>query len=226
MRKILALTAFMAAVAAGARADLLEVSGFGGYTSVGMKDVNNFINNRPAGTTTTDISNGYVAGLDVRTGALIPVPFLEIGLRGEYVGANTGEVKDSIIDIKDSPSMMDGMLGLSFGMDIPATGLGLGLGIYGGYGEGAIQHSRTMTILGSSATTTDYYSGGAFIGEAEARVKYKLISILNIYAFGGWRMANLGTFEDSAKNKFGAANNNHSVDFSGATGGLGINLDF
>jgi len=45
MSKFLALTALLCLCAAGARADLLEVSGFGGYTTVGMKDVNTTLSN-------------------------------------------------------------------------------------------------------------------------------------------------------------------------------------
>lgn len=227
MRRILFLTLLLAAGAVGARADMLEISGFGGYTSLGMKDVNNTIASPLPGvkqTTTTEIKDGYVVGLDIRTGLLIPIPFLSVGLRGEYIAGNEGQSEGTLLtepyDIKYSPSMGDAMLGLSFGVDIPGTGLGLGLSAYGGYGEGVIQESSSAAGI----VAPDLYSGGGFVGEAEARLKYKIYAFLNIYAFGGMRWANLGTFENPANAKFGGSG--VTVDFSGATGGGGIDLDF
>lgn len=235
MFKIPVLTLLFALSAVAAHADLLEVSGFGGYTSLDMGEVNKSLATaKAAGTKVTDIDNGYVVGLDVRTGSLIPVPFLEIGLKGEYIGAaNPGEASGSVgghaYSIKDQASMVDAMLGLDFGIGIPATPLSFGLSAYGGYGEGMVQKSFTT----EGETATDLYNGGAFVGEGEARLTYKVVSVLNIYAFGGMRFADLGTFADPAKRKFdptapvgieGTAD--PSVDFSGLTGGLGLNLDF
>lgn len=226
MRKILVLSF---ALAAGvAHADMLEVSGFGGYTTVGMKDFNSAIG-KPSPlmneTSTTDISNGYVVGLEVRTGVLIPIPFVSVGLRGEYIGANEGQSEGTLLgqsyDIKYTPSMEDAMLGLSLAVDIPGTGLGLAVGAYGGYGEGEILVSSSGN---NNVTVPDAYVGGSFVGEAEARLKYKIYAVLNIYAFGGMRWANLGTFSNAASAKLGGSN--ASVDFSGATAGGGINLDF
>lgn len=229
------LAVILAAAAAAAHADLLEFSGFGGYTTVGMKQVNAMLaepKTQPGinQSTTTDISNGYVVGVDLRTGALIPIPLLELGLRAEYVGAKTGEAAGTWLgqpyDIKENPSMVDAMLGLSFGVDIFNTGLNFGLSAYGGYGEGLIQQSSTL----SGFSAPDLYDGGAFVGEAEARLRYKLYSVLGLYAFGGMRFADLGTFEDPAKDKFGAGFPGESaspeVDFTGITAGLGLNLDF
>jgi len=235
MVKRVFLAALLAAGAASAHADLLELSGFGGYTTVGMKQVNAMLaapKTQPGvdQSTTTDISNGYVVGLDLRTGALIPIPFLDLGLRAEYVGTNPGEAKGTWVgqpyDIKENASMADAMLGLSLGFDIFGTGLNFGLSAYGGYGEGLIQQSATAYGF----TTPELYDGGAFVGEAEARLRYKLYSVLGLYAFGGMRFANLGTFEDPRKDKFGTGFPGESaspaVDFTGITAGLGLNLDF
>lgn len=233
MLKTWGIAAIMALSATVAHADLLEVSGFGGYTSVGMKQVNNMLN-YPKGATgvdqsTTDtLSNGYLAGLDIRSGALIPIPFMELGVRAEYIGVNTGEIGGTAAygaipyNVKIDPSMADAMLGLSFGTDIPGTGLGVGLGAYGGYGYGLMRVSSNSPIY-----APDLYNGEGFVGELEARVRYQLFSVVHLYAFGGWRWANLGTFSDSAGQKFGQGypGGTPSVDFSGMTGGLGINID-
>jgi hypothetical protein len=229
MRRILVLALVLAAGAVRAQADILDISGFGGYTSLGMKDVNNTISGPVTGvkqTTTTDISNGYVVGLDLRSGLLIPVPFMSVNLRGEYIGGNEGRSAGTFgplsvpYDIKYSPSMGDVMLGLSFAVDLPGTGLGLGLGVYGGYGEGALQ----VSTASGGIVAPDLYTGGGFVGEAEARLKYKIYAVLNVYAFGGMRWADLGSFENPASAKFGGSSVN--VDFSGATGGGGIDLEF
>jgi opacity protein-like surface antigen len=228
------LAVLLAALASLAHADLIEFSGFGGYTTVGMKQVNNAMTASPkelgavpgAG---TDISDGYLVGLDLRTGALIPIPCFELGLRAEYVGANPGEAKgtykDQAYDVTEDASMADVMLGLDFDIGLPA-GLNLGLSAWGGYGEGFIRQSATLA--GESAP--DLYYGGAPMGEAEAKLGYKLYSALGIYAFGGERFADLGVFEDPAKDKFGAVipggNGAPEVDFTGITAGLGLNLDF
>jgi len=233
MVKGLMLGALLVTASAAAHADLLEVSGFGGYTSLAMKQANSSLNdvkNKPGldQTKTTEFSNGYVVGLDVRSGALIPIPFFEVGLRGEYVGANPAEIQGTwtgqAYDVKENASMVDAMLGLDFGIGIPGTGLNLGLSAYGGYGEGAIEQSSTL----GSIAVSDPYSGGAFVGEAEAKVGYKIFSVLSLYGFGGMRFADLGIFEDPAKHKFNPSGSGGApeVDFSGYTGGLGLNLDF
>ena len=235
MLKNALLALILASAVSVAHADLLEFSGFGGYTTVGMKQVNALLadpKTQPGvnQTTTTDISNGYVVGIDLRTGALIPIPLLSLGLRVEYVGSNPGEVKGTWLgqpyDIKENASMADAMLGLSFGVDLFSTGLNFGLSAYGGYGEGVIQQS----LIASGFSPPDLYDGGAFVGEAEARLRCKLYSVLGLYAFGGMRFANLGTFEDPAKDKFGTGfpgeTASPEVDFTGITAGLGLNLDF
>ncbi|HTB22464.1 MAG TPA: hypothetical protein VK914_07140 [bacterium] len=236
MSKIPFVTLALALLAGLAHADALEISGFGGYTSLGMKQVNAMLAD-PKGqagydqTTTTDISNGYVVGLDVRSGLIIPIPFVELGLRGEYVGASgDGEAAGTSLGVPYKvtldPSMLDLMLGLTLGTSIPDSGLSISLSAYGGYGEGAIQQSASS----GSFTAPDIYSGGGFVGELEARLGIKLISALSLYGFGGMRFANLGVFSDPNKDKFGAGFPGESgppqVDFSGVTGGLGLNLAF
>jgi hypothetical protein len=232
MFKIPVLTLFLAVAAVAAHADLLELSGFGGYTSLDMGEVNNSLGTAKAsGASVTDINHGYLVGLDLRTGALIPVPFLSLGLKAEYIGAaNPGGVSGTMdgepYSIKNDASMLDAMLGLDFSIGIPATPLSFGLSAYGGYGEGLMQQSFASDGVGY----TDLYYGGAFVGEGEARLTYKVVSVLNIYAFGGMRFANLGTFANP-KQKFDPTfpvgeTDDPDVDFTGFTGGLGLNLDF
>lgn len=235
MYKKMALFAVLAAVSVVAHADLLEVSGFGGYTTVGMKQVNTMLASPKSvpgvdQTKTTDISDGFVTGLDVRSGALIPLPFFEVGAKAEYVGANPGEAAGTFsgqsYNIQENASMLAAMLGLDFNIGIPITGLNFGLSAYGGYGEGMVQQSSQVSA--AVPVVPDYYHGGGFVGELEARLGYKLFSVVSLYAFGGMRFANLGTFADAAGQKFNFGINHAaapSVDFTGLTGGLGLNID-
>jgi hypothetical protein len=236
MSKIPFLTLALALAAGLAHADLMEVSAFGAFTSLGMKQVNAMLADpkSQAGydqTTTTDISQGYMVGLDMRTGAIIPIPFLELGLKGEYIGANNdgvaaGNYLGTPYKVTEDPSMADLMLGLDCSVGIPATPLNIGVSAYGGYGEGAIQQS----VSSGSFSAPDYYAGGAFVGELEARLGLKLFSTLSLYAFGGMRFADLGEFKDPRGDKLGAGfpgyQGSPQVDFSGTTEGLGLNFDF
>ncbi len=223
----------LASLAASARADLLELSGFGGYTSLAMGQLNGALaaNRDRAGvdqTTTKSVSQGYLAGLDLRTGALIPLPFFEVGLKAEYIGADQpGEAAGTLLgkrfDAKDDPSMVAGMAGLDFHIGIPATPLKVGVSAYGGYGEGLMSQSYS---LAGSPTLDNYSNGGGFVGELEGRLDWKLVSVLSLYAFGGYRFAqpfglSAGPVRFAAVPGGGAV----KVDFSGATAGAGLNID-
>ncbi|MGH7441984.1 MAG: hypothetical protein ACREKE_04840, partial [bacterium] len=232
--KTLALAALLVSGAAAAHADLLEVSGFGGFSTLDMTQVNNSLTDfktTPGVTETKDkgISQGFLVGLNVKTGSLIPLPFFEVGFKGEYIGADApGEIagmeSGQPYDIKETPSLTAGMIGLDFHIGIPATPLKVGLSVYGGYGEGLVQESMTVA---SAPTVTDLYDGGGFVGEAEARVDCHLYSVLSLYVFGGYRIASFGTFADGANQKFSLSGSSApDLNFSGTTGGGGLNFDF
>jgi hypothetical protein len=208
MKKIILSTALLA-LAGAAHADLIKVAVNGGYTTVTMAEANASIDKAKAsGATVTGLNSGwFVAG----EAGISLMPFLEIGPRVEYLKTNTGDITTPSGKTTFDGNLTSYMLGVNTGMDLPLTGLGFNAGVYGGYGMAAI--NSNVAAAGST--------GGAFVGEIQAKLKYSIFPLVSIDLLGGLRFANMGKMKDSA-----GKDTTDGADFSGLNAGGGLTVGF
>ncbi len=215
MKKQIVLAGLLALTAA-AHADLIKVAVNGGYSTVTMADWNDAIDKFKAstpGSTTTPYGGGWFIGAEAGLGLM---PFLELGPRLEYLQASDASVSGSGFKTTLSSTLTSGMLGVSTGMDLPLTGLGFNAGLYGGYGYAVTKNSNVSggTTAGSQST------GGGFVGELQAKLKYSILPLVSIDLLGGIRMANMGKLKD------GSIEDKYVSDFSGFNAGGGLSIGF
>jgi hypothetical protein len=219
------LIGLLALSASVAHADLLEVSAFGGYSTMTMGKLNDLLDKQKASFATADKdvrpTAGYMAGVEVASGLLIPIPFTEVALRGELVGPNEAEFASGAFDQKIDSLLTDVMLGLSVSLTPPLSPLGFGVGAYGGYGYAVLKTTSTGTF-----PSADQYTGSGFVGELEAKLKYKLMPLLSLDLFGGMRFANIASVTDGNHTIQDSNKADVPVDFSGFDGGAGVTLSF
>jgi hypothetical protein len=190
-----------------------------------MKDVNSALDNMK----TSDLAAGYTVTKDGRLGSayflaaeagLGLLPFIEVGPRIEYLSASTAEYSaegpSSSYSVAVDGTLTSFMLGLTTGLDLPLTGLGIQAGAYAGHGY-AVARS-TYTSGGSSAG--QQYTGGGFVAELEAKLKYSILPLLSLDLLGGMRFAAVGVLSDGSKPTV------QSYDFSGINAGGGLTLGF
>jgi hypothetical protein len=226
MKKHLILAGILAAtVTSSAHADLITVAVNGGYSTVTMADVNDrgdkgkkSLEALGATAKYTPLSSGWFVAAEAGLGLL---PFLELGPRIEYLQTNQGEMSADFGGIKSSlladATLSSFMLGANVGVDLPLTGLGFSAGAFGGYGYAVVKNSFSV---GGTPAGGNLYSGGAFVGELQAKLKYSIIPLLSAHLMAGIRMANIGQLKD------GATTSTESFDFSGINAGGGISLGF
>ena len=231
------LLAGLLALGAAAHADLLRVRALGGITTFTLADVNAALDKSKAsyesfGMTekkNTRASTGYMAGLEVASGLLIPLPFVEIAARGEIAGATSEylyEGSGQFASNKSDLLLTNGLLGLVVGIDLPLTGLGLGLGAYGGYGY-LVDKSTSASQIGlSSSASGAQYTGSAFVSELEAKLKYSLIPMVALDIFGGMRFANFASISDGNNTLKNSKGENLAFDMSGFNAGVGLTVGF
>jgi opacity protein-like surface antigen len=225
MKKAL-LIAALAMTAGAAHADLLQVSAFGGYSTFNMSKLNSTLdaNKASAGDLTKDTrpTSGYMAGVEVGSGLLIPIPFTQVELRGELDGPGEAEQTDPNFDYKIDSLLTSVMLGLKVSLTPPLSPLGFGVGAYGGYGYAVLKTS----VTGNSQPSADQYTGSGFVGELEAKLSYKIIPLLSLDVFGGMRFANFASVTDGNQTLKDGNNADLPIDFSGVDGGAGLTLSF
>ena len=131
--KSMKIAAMVMALAAAKAQALVDINAFGGYTTVGMGDVNDLITHSaaPNGKATLMNSGYYVGG----QAGITTFPFLKIGPRIEFVQATQGKVayasgSSSFVDA----SLMSYELGLAFDTSLPLSGLSVEGGVWAGYG--------------------------------------------------------------------------------------------
>jgi hypothetical protein len=193
-------------LAGAASASLLDVNFAGGYTTVGMADLNAKM---PAGS--TKIDGGYYVGGDAGFSLM---PFIKIGPRVEYISASQGTMNGPLHQTTIQPTLTSAELGLSTDWSLPLTGLGISGGVWGGYGW----MKAELAAPGYSANL----SSGNFTGEALVRLKYNIFSPLSVELEGGYRMAKMTSLSIDK----GSALGYPDFDFSGMSLGAGLNLNF
>ena len=232
------LLAGLLGLGAAAHADMLRVRALGGLSTFTLADVNTALDQakvsyESAGMTEKTnkrANSGYVAGLEVASGLLIPVPFMEIAARGEIAGA-TSEYRyegsgGQFASNKSDLLLTNGLLGVVVGLDMPLTGLGLGLGAYGGYGY-LVDKSASASQVGLSTSASNaQYTGSAFVSELEAKLKYSLIPMVAVDIFGGMRFANFASVSDGNNSPKNSKGENLAFDMSGFNVGAGLTVGF
>ena len=233
MDKKIVLAALLA-FSTAAHADMLRVRALGGYTTFAMKELNASLDKQATAFESAGLTKkkddrlgaGYMAGLEVASGLLIPLPFMEVALRGELVGGSSeynyeGSAGQKATGKTDA-LLTNGLVGLVVGLDLPLTGLGLGLGAYGGYGYAVLKSSSASLIGASASASSAQYTGGGFVSELEAKLKYSIIPMVAVDLFGGMRFASISSMTDGSST--GALKD--PVDFSGFNVGGGLTIGF
>ena len=80
--------------------------------------------------------------------------------------------------------------------------------------------SELTATWGGTPVGAAQYTGGGFVAELQAKLKYSLIPLLSFDLLGGFRMANMGKLKD------GSAETADPYDFSGINAGAGLTLGF
>ena len=212
---------------------LVDISGFGGYTTLGMGDLNKAVDNAVAsgGSTASQKSqSGYYVGADA---GFSTVPFLKIGPRLEFVQPGQASVtyaSGNKFTVDSDLLLME--LGLTVDTSIPMSGLSVIGGIWGGYGLAGAKNTQTFAGLSNSALG----NGGGFVGEAAAQLRYGLVAGLSLGLDLGYRLANITNMENSTDSPFGPKkgdpffkNSNGSTgafDYSGLNIGGALSFNF
>lgn len=231
MRKAV-LAAVLSAVAVGPlNADILEITPHAGYTSVSMGQFNHYNDvmwgwdgdgyNRV-------LSSAYVVGLDVTTHRLTPWEWLDLGVRGEYLDTNLGEMNEpsAQLDYTDQGSLSSAEVGATVDAPTSLGGLHLGLGAWIGAGYGTMeQNVRLNTNKSPAAPVSDgLFTATNLVGELEGSLKYMITPKLSLSFTGGWRWADMGVMKshgtpltEMENTWLEWTNNPVNVDFSGVT---------
>jgi hypothetical protein len=227
MNKPFVLAGLLAAatLARTAHADLIHVALNGGYSTVTMAEVNDRSDKakkayEASGYTAknTPLGSGWFVAAEAGLGLM---PFLDLGPRVEFLQTNTGETtaeKSGLkIDTTGDATLTSAMLGANIGMDMPLTGLGFSAGLYGGYGYAVAKGSTTVNGVPAGA---GQLTGGGFVGELQAKLKYSVIPLVSVDLLAGIRMANVGKLKD------GTIESADPYDFSGINAGGGLTIGF
>jgi hypothetical protein len=227
MNKHLALAGLLAAaVASPAHADLFKVAVNGGYATIDMKDLNQAVDKMK----TADEASGMTVKKNNKLGSayfvaaeagLSLLPFIEIGPRIEYLQATPleylAEGTGSLDSVNMDATLTSFMLGATTGMDLPLTGLGFQVAAYAGHGYAVVK----ATSAGSGGYRFgSQFTGGGFVAQLEAKLKYSLLPLLSFDLVGGMRFASVGVLDDGGKPTV------QSYDFSGINAGAGLTLGF
>lgn len=217
-----------------ASASFFDVSGFGGYTTLAMGDVNTDLKNYASakGYSYTAVQNGYYVGADA---LLTLFPFVKFGPRIEYVQGSTGSITGAGVSDNLSSDLLLYELGLSTQLDLPLTGLSLKAGVFAGYGEAGTELSTGGSAYGQAFS--EYGLGGGFVGEAVVDVNYALFMGLSCGLDLGYRYAPINNDDVSSLSGSSGSGvnvgqpflqnsngNQASIDFSGYN--IGVNLRY
>lgn len=236
--KIVKLAAVAALLLPSASAlALMDLSAFGGYTTLSMGDINNSLDQvktNNSSVTETKIQNGFYVGAD---GGFTIFPFVKIGPRVEYVQANPGSLDLGSVTNTLNANLLMGEVGITVDSSIPLAGLSVIGGIWGGYGEA----NGALTSAGQGAANDGTTNGdaGGFVGEVAAQLRYKIVAGLSIGLDLGYRMADIANVDQTSTTIPNSALNNgkplipqangttaDSFDFSGVNIGGAISFDF
>ncbi|HXB97453.1 MAG TPA: hypothetical protein VNZ54_05325, partial [bacterium] len=195
-------------------------SGFGGYATVSMKDLNSALDQYAApGTAATHTTSGFYVGADA---GITVLPFLKIGPRLEYLQPSQASVTTIFGTANINSKLLMYELGVTADTSLPLTGLSVLGGIWGGYGVA----NATLGTGGSNAVQDG--TGTSFVGEVAAQLRYKMFMGLSLGVDLGYLMANVATVNGAdgkpmITNQSGGA---VGFDFSGLHAGGALSWDF
>jgi hypothetical protein len=212
------------------------------YTTVAMDQVNKDLNK---GGNITKLVSGITGMADFD---VILLPFLMVGARAGYLYCFPASASYNYVLFNQTTTFNASLIPLEAGLianfEIPASPVAIMAGVFGGYGFAFASVKNDISALGQTATFTQPFNGGGFVGEALAVVSYKLASTLSLNINGGYRLANIpqmvqtedvsytvisgitvpvGKKGDVLKD---SDNNALVFDFSGFNIGVGLSLGF
>ena len=200
---------------------LVDVSAFGGYATMAMGDVNGVIDSAAGpGVTTTKMTSGFYAGADA---GITVMPFLKVGPRLKYLQAGEGKISNGGTATIDA-NLMEYEVGVTADTSLPLTGLSVLGGLWVGYGMANATVNPGGLFPGSSQNGT----GGGFVGELGAQVRYKLFMGLSLGVDLAYNMANIKTVNQSNGQTLlnNTSGGNAGFDFSGLNAGGALSWDF
>jgi len=214
MKKILIL--FFAVVIALPAYAGIGISLWGGYTSVDMQEVNNHIGEVESGikssglTPTVDTyKHAGFASLDIDFKLL---PAITAGARGSVVicAPASAEVTGDLTSIDPSYGAgslsynMNGVLlplmgGVKVVLGAPVSPFEITASVHAGYGLYFITRGISLdSDVGGKARADIPYIGSGFVGEATAGVTAGIVPLIDIVAYGGYRIANASSVKADA----------------------------
>jgi hypothetical protein len=238
--KHLILAAALAALGTAAHAGLIDVDAHAGYTTLSLGDFNKatsaFWGWDGDGAQQT-IHSGYVVGVDACTQRLTHWDWLSLGLRGEYLQSNEGQVNEPSggYYFQNMGTLTSLLVGGKFALpsSLPGLELGLGAWIGGGYATMSQSAAYTSNYHFNRTIQTGLFDGELLEGQLEGSLRVALSPRVGLAFTGGWRWADAPELKDGAtvlcvpeSYTFGGAYAPVNVDFSGATAQGAVDFTF
>ncbi len=186
----------------------IGISLWGGYTSVDMEDMNNHLEEKESdikgyGLTPT-VDTYKHAGFAVLDVDFKILPAVKAGVRGGFVICAPASVEvtgdltsiDSSYDTGTLAYNMNGVLlplmgGVKVVLGAPLAPFELTASVHAGYGLYFITRGISLdSDVGGKVRADIPYIGEGFVGEATAGVTAGIVPLIDIVAYGGYRIAN------------------------------------
>jgi hypothetical protein len=212
------------------------------YNLVAMDQVNKQLNK---GVKVTNLNSGISGMLDLDVAV---APFLTLGARAGYLNCAAASATYDYLVYNQTTTLNTTLIPLEVGVGtnfaIPATPISIMAGVYGGYGFASASLKEDFNALGQTASVTEPYTGGGFVGDLAAAINLQLFSALSLNINGGYRLAKIsqmtltqdvnyngipyvsipvGSKGDVLKD---SDNNAMVFDYSGFHAGAGLSLGF
>jgi hypothetical protein len=207
-----------------------------------MDQVNKQLNK---GENVNSLHSGFAGMLNVD---IIAAPFLMIGARSGVIVSQPASAKFNYVIYNQTTTIKTSMIPLEAGVsaifELPTTPLMIKAGVYGGYGFAFASFKNDIDASGQTASFTQPFNGGSFVGELLATVNLKLSSALSLNLNSGYRFAKVSKVEQSEDVAYSGIpgvsipvgakgdilkdtdNNDLEVDFSGFNIGMGFSVGF
>lgn len=258
MRRHLSLIVGLSLLSASAPAAAIQFTPFAGYTTVNMTTVNESINAaetfievlgssgpglKVAFRNNQKVTSAWVVGGELLSDRLTPWQSLSLGVRGEYLQTNLGQLTtDSLpgmsLDYELFGNLSNFMLGGRYQVPGDWHGVGLSVGAFAGLGYAEMHQSM------AAIHRNDLFNGEGFVGDVDLNLHWAPASFTHtrFNALLGYRYASLGNLSNGAGQPLkpltgtflaglpGSPFVNHQggmdVDFSGLNVGGGFSLSF
>jgi hypothetical protein len=205
MRTTLVAALAALCLSATAHADLVDVDVHSGVSTVNMAQVNRSnaaLWGWDVAGQVDDLDSAWVSGVDFSTRSLTPYPWLELGLRVEYLQTN-----EAIVDDPEAPTyiteqgkLSSALVGAKVSAPFAAVdGLSAGLGAWFGYGYATFEQNVTTQTVGgpgSAPLQSELFRSSIIVTELEGRLQYQLTRHWALGVTGGWRWADAGLMKD------------------------------